>query len=166
MEYGFDYINGVKVPQTVIENDYILKDEHHGTVHVVNGTLTIQGKLHGTLDIQSGSAVIIVGEQHGTVSIASNARAIIFGELHGTTSVETYGMVTVEESGKMAGTLNNNGTVIVKGVFGGAQSGCGEMILEGQGCIKQPIIKNGPGRKFCVSDFRQSQEWCLGSARS
>lgn len=23
-----------------------------------------------------------------------------------------------------------------------------------------------PGRKFCVSDFRQSQEWCLGSARS
>ena len=28
------------------------------------------------------------------------------------------------------------------------------------------IFKDWPGRKFCVSDFRQSQEWCLGSARS
>ena len=28
MEYGFDYINGVKVPQTVIENDYILNNKN------------------------------------------------------------------------------------------------------------------------------------------
>ena len=30
MEYGFDYINSIKVPQTVIENNYILKNERHG----------------------------------------------------------------------------------------------------------------------------------------
>lgn len=143
MNFGFDYINGVEVPQMVIEDDYVLYNDHHGTVHVVNGTLTIKGELHGTLDVQSNSVAIILGEQHGTVAVANNAKVIVFGELHGTTAVSSDGMVIVEENGKMAGTLNNNGTVIIKGVFGGAQSGFGEIVLEGNGYIKQPVMRNG-----------------------
>lgn len=143
MKYGFDHIDGRDVPQTVIEDDFTIQGKHAGTVHVENGTLTIQGKLHGTLDVQSGAKAIIIGEQHGTVSAANNAEIIIFGELHGTTNVSAYATVIVEAHGKLAGTLNNNGTVIVKGVFGGAQCGNGELILEESGYIKQPVIKNG-----------------------
>lgn len=143
MKYGFDYINGREVPQMVVEDDFIIQGKHTGTVHVENGTLTIQGELHGTLDVQSGAKAIIIGEQHGSVSVANNAEVVIFGELHGTTNVSAYGSVIVEAHGKLAGTLSNNGTVIVRGVFGGAQSGCGELILEENGYIKQPVIKNG-----------------------
>lgn len=117
MKYGFDYINGREVPQTVIEDDFTIQGKHNGTVHVENGTLTIQGELHGTLNVQSGAKAIIIGKQHGTV--------------------------IVEANGKLAGTLNNNGIVIVRGVFGGAQSGQGNLILEENGYIKQSVIKNG-----------------------
>jgi len=93
--------------------------------------------------VQSGAKAIIIGKQHGTVSVANNAEIVIFGELNGTTNVSVYGTVVVEAHGKLAGTLSNNGTVIVRGVFGGAQSGHGELILEENGYIKQPVIKNG-----------------------
>ena len=143
MKYGFDYIDGRDVPQTVIEDDFTIQGKHDGTVHVENGTLTIQGELHGTLDVQSGAKAIIIGKQYGTVSVANNAEILIFGELHGTTNVSVHGTAVVEAHGKLAGTLSNNGTVIVRGVFGGAQSGHGELILEENGYIKQPVIKNG-----------------------
>ena len=143
MKYGFDYIDGRDVPQTVIEDDFTIQGKHDGTVLVENGTLTIQGELHGTLDVQSGAKAIIIGKQYGTVSVANNAEIVIFGELHGTTNVSVHGTAVVEAHGKLAGTLSNNGTVIVRGVFGGAQSGHGELILEENGYIKQPVIKNG-----------------------
>lgn len=143
MKYGFDYIDGRNIPQTVIEDDFTIQGKHNGTVHVKNGTLTIQGELHGTLDVQSSAKVIIIGKQHGTVSVDNDAEVIVVGELHGTTAVSAYGTVIIEAHGKLAGTLHNNGTVIVRGVFGGSQSGQGELILEENGYIKQPTIKNG-----------------------
>ena len=143
MEYGFDYIDGVEVPQMVVKNDFAIQGSHSGTVHVENGTLTIYGELHGTLDVQRAASVIIIGKQHGTVSVKNNAKVTVIGELHGTTNVESLGTIVVEETGKLAGTLCNNGIVIVRGVFGGAQSGNGDLILEGNGYIKQPTIKNG-----------------------
>lgn len=143
MKYAFDCINGVEVPQLVVESDCVIQGRHDGTVHVENGTLSIYGELHGTLDVQSDAAVIIIGEQHGSVSVESNAKVTVIGELHGTTSVYNCGTIVVEETGKLAGSLHNNGVVIVRGVFGGAQSGLGELILEGTGHIKYPTIKNG-----------------------
>lgn len=131
-----------KVPQMVIENDFTIQGKHNGTIHVENGTLTIQGELYGTLDVQTGAKAIIIGKQHGTVSVENNAEVIIVGELHGTTNVCNYGTVIIEKHGKLAGTLSNNGVVIVRGVFGGAQSGNGELILEGNGYIKQATIKD------------------------
>lgn len=65
------------------------------------------------------------------------------GELHGTTNVSDYGTVIIEKIGKLAGALHNNGIVIIRDVYGGSQSGSGELILEGNGYIKQPTIRNG-----------------------
>lgn len=92
---------------------------------------------------ERGSKTIIIGSQHGTVSVASNAEVIIVGKLHGTSNVGSGGSIIIEENGQLAGSLNNNGIVIVRGVFGGAQSGNGELILEGNGHIKLPTVKNG-----------------------
>lgn len=143
MEYGFDYIDGVETPQMVITDDYTIQDEHRGTVHVEKGILTIRGVLQGTLDVQKGTSVVIIGKQHGTVSVNDNAKVTIMGELHGTTNVSDDGTVIVEKTGKLAGALHNNGTVIIRGVYGGSQSGSGELILEDNGYIKQPTIRNG-----------------------
>lgn len=77
------------------------------------------------------------------MSVEDAARVIIYGELNGTTSIMPGGQITVEQSGKLAGTCNNEGTVVIAGVFGGAQSGSGRWVLEETGRIKQPQIKNG-----------------------
>lgn len=143
MKYGVDYIDGVEVPQLVVTEDFIIQGMHNGTVHVESGVLTIQGELHGTLHVQNGTKVVIIGKQHGTVSVDSEAIVIVYGELHGTTTIDYGSIVIVEEGGKLAGSLINNGQLIVRGVFGGAQSGNGKLILEGNGHIKQPVIKNG-----------------------
>lgn len=143
MDYGYDYIDGQKVPQMVINYDQTIIGQHSGTVHVENGTLTILGELQGTLDVQNGAIVIIIGKQHGTVTVANNATVIIIGELNGTTTVNMRGTVIIEETGKLRGSLCNNGTVIVRGVFGGARSGDGKIQIERNGYIKQPTIKNG-----------------------
>ncbi|MBC8589660.1 polymer-forming cytoskeletal protein [Wansuia hejianensis] len=142
MSYDYDYINGRKVPQMVISEDTIISGVHHGTVHVERGVLTISGKLYGTLDAQSDTKVVITGEQHGTVNVNDNALVIVSGKLHGTTSVSYNGTIEVENTGKLVGTLNNRGTVIVRGGFGGVLSGNG-VILEGNGYIKQPKVENG-----------------------
>jgi hypothetical protein len=142
-KYEFDHINGVEVPQLVITSDYNLLGEHRGTVYVENGILTIIGELHGSLDIQSAGKVIVMGKQHGTVSLENGVSVMVHGEIHGTTNLDYNSLLIIEEGGKLAGTLSNNGKVIVRGVFGGAQSGHGELILESLGCIKQPTIKDG-----------------------
>jgi hypothetical protein len=49
----------------------------------------------------------------------------------------------VEENAKHAGSLHNDGTVVLRGVFGGSRSGDGTMTLEGRGHIKLPRLKDG-----------------------
>ena len=47
------------------------------------------------------------------------------------------------------------------------ESGCVESVEKmGTLILREMKRPSRPGRKFCVSDFRQSQEWCPGSARS
>jgi cytoskeletal protein CcmA (bactofilin family) len=45
---------------------------------------------------------------------------------------------TVHAGARLAGSLANNGTVIVRGVFGGARSGRGTFRVERTGHVKQP----------------------------
>lgn len=143
MEYGIDIIDGIEVPQLVITEDFTIHGEHNGTVHVERGTLTIQGELNGTLDVQENAKVVIIGEQNGTVNTKYGTQITVHGEINGTTTIGNGSLLIIEEGGKLAGCLNNNGKLILRGVFGGPQNGNGKLVIEGNGYIKKPVIKNG-----------------------
>lgn len=142
-EYGFDKIDGHDVPQLVISKDYVLVGTHNGTVHVEAGQFTLQGTLQGTLDIQPGVKCYITGKQQGTVTIGDRAVVSVAGAIQGTTRVNRGASLIIEAGGKLAGTLSNEGMVVIRGVFGGARTGNGELKLEGDGYIKQPKIRKG-----------------------
>ncbi|MDN8569323.1 hypothetical protein QZQ16_04500 [Enterobacter hormaechei] len=140
---NYDIINGQRVPQTVITENSVLDGEHRGTVKVIHGELMITGSLHGTLSVEANASVRIVGSQHGTIGISSGASVLIEGNAHGTVSISRGAKLVIEESGLLMGTLNNNGTMILRGVYGGAQSGSQQIIIEGNGYIKEPRVING-----------------------
>lgn len=129
----------------VITSEHAILGTQRGTVRVTSGgTLCLDGTLQGTLDIQAGGTVRVNGQQQGTVAVAPHATVTVFGAIQGTTSLERGASLTIEPSGKLAGTLVNDGLVVVRGVFAGAQSGNGTIRLEGDGYIKQPAsIKDG-----------------------
>ena len=80
---------------------------------------------------------------HGTISISSGATVIIEGNAYGTVSISREATLVIEESGLLMGTLNNNGIMVLRGVYGGAQSGSQKIILEGNGYVKEPRVING-----------------------
>jgi len=134
MNYGCDYINGKQIPQMVVTSDTTVTGSHQGTIHVEQGVLTISGEVHGTLDVQSGTKVIISGKQYGTVSIANNATVIVNHELYGTVSVSNGGTLEVNSQARMFGTLCNLGKVVIMGTYKGVHSG-NEMIIKETGRI-------------------------------
>lgn len=141
--YEMDYIDGRKVPPMVINEDYVLVGEHSGTIHVEEGTLVIQGKNSGTLDVQAGTKVEVLGEQSGSTYIAAGAEVVVRGIMSGSTTISSGSSIIVEEKGRLSGSLRNEGTLIIRGVFGGARSGDGEIIIEDNGYIKEPVTRNG-----------------------
>lgn len=141
--YGFDMIGGRRVPQTVISTDHEITGTHQGTVHVEGGRLTLAGVIQGTLSVHTGASALIHGTQQGTLSVDAGAEVVVTGAINGTASVQHGGRLVVEDGGRLAGTLSNNGTVIIRGSFGGARSGQGEFRVEGEGVVKQPVIRNG-----------------------
>ena len=60
------------------------------------------------------------------------------GAIEGPATVEHGSTLVVESGARLAGSLANNGTVIVRGVFGGARSGRGTFRVERTGHVKQP----------------------------
>ena len=140
---SYDLIDGQKVPQTYIHDDYKLIETHKGTIIVESGSFILLGTLQGTLSINTTDKAEIIGKQQGTVSIAKDGHVTVAGSIQGTTTVEYGATLIIESTGKLSGALTNNGTVIVRGVFGGPQSGDGEIVIERGGYIKQPTIKNG-----------------------
>jgi hypothetical protein len=141
--YGYDFIDGCKMPQLVVDADYTLVGNHQGTVHVERGTFTLQGTLQGSLDVHQKTTATIVGKQQGSVFVAPGAVIIVTGAIEGSTTIEQGGTVIVEAPGKLAGSLCNDGLLVVRGVFGGSQSGRGEVRLEGAGHVKEPRVVNG-----------------------
>jgi hypothetical protein len=141
--YGYDLMDGREVPQLVIASDHEMNGIHRGTVHVEGVEFTLTGELHGTLDVQGNSRIIVRGEQHGTVSIESGATVTVLGKLSGTVTVAEGARVFVEQGGRLAGTLCNHGEVTVRGVFGGKETGDVPVRLEGNGYIKQPTTRDG-----------------------
>jgi cytoskeletal protein CcmA (bactofilin family) len=142
-EDSYDWIDGRMVPQLVIDRDHVMIGTHAGTVRVRAGRFTLAGTIQGTLEIQRGLIANVAGTQQGTVSVGDASTVTVTGAIEGTATVARGGTLVVEPGGKLAGTLHNDGLVIVRGVFGGAQSGTGKLCLEGQGWIKEPIMRDG-----------------------
>lgn len=63
--------------------------------------------------------------------------------IEGPTVVANGATLIFEETGKLAGTLTNEGLVILRGVFGGARSGAGDFRIECSGMVKQPVVRDG-----------------------
>ena len=135
--YGYDVMDGQQVPQLVIDRDHVLGD-HAGTVHVEAGNFVLQGTLRGNLDVQRAVLARIAGTQQGTLTIASGASVLLIGAIEGSVTVEHGATLVVESGARLAGSLANNGTVILRGVFGGARSGRGTFRVERTGHVKQP----------------------------
>lgn len=140
---SYDIIDGVHTPQTIIDSDFELIGVHQGSVIVKSGKFKLLGILQGSLRIQSEAEVLINGEQQGSVHISENCRVTVTGKIKGSTHVAYGATLSIKPDGTLAGSLHNNGTVILEGIFGGAQSGLGEVIIQGNGHIKQPRIVNG-----------------------
>jgi cytoskeletal protein CcmA (bactofilin family) len=127
----------------VLTEDHTLTGVHQGTVHVEVGSFELQGTLQGTLDLQHGVTATIAGVQQGTISIESGAAVTVTGQIQGTTQVSRGGTLVIERGARLAGTLQNDGLVVLRGQFGGAQSGPGEFRVEGSGEIVTPIVRDG-----------------------
>jgi len=140
---AYDLIDGKEVPQLFLYKDYTLTGIHQGTINIMAGHFTLEGRLEGTLNIQSQQPSKITGVQAGSVSLISGAKIHVTGAIEGTTTVQQGAILIIEAGGKFAGTLSNNGKVIIRGVFGGLQDGNGELVVEGPGYIKQPKIIDG-----------------------
>ncbi|WP_323918962.1 hypothetical protein [Aeromonas caviae] len=142
-DISYDIIDGVHTPQTIIDRDFELTGIHKGSVIVTSGAFKLLGVLQGSLKVQSEAEALINGEQQGSVHISENCRVAVTGKIKGSTHVAYGAILTIKPDGTLAGSLHNNGTVILEGVLGGAQSGIGEIIIQGNGYIKQPLVENG-----------------------
>lgn len=140
---GYDIIDGQRVPGMEITEDHVLDGSHRGSISVRGATLTIRGEHHGSLAVAGEGRVIVEGEHHGSTSLAGSSVLEILGSNQGSTSVGDGSSVVVQPTGKLAGSMSNNGRLLIRGVFGGAYSGSGERILEGAGYVKQPRVVNG-----------------------
>jgi hypothetical protein len=143
MEYPNDLIDGREVPQLVITSDHVLVGTHTGTIQVESGHLEVRGTNQGTLNLHPGATATISGSQQGTVSVSPGASVQVTGAIEGTTNVSQDAGVIVEPGGKLAGTLHNDGSVVIRGVFGGVRSGQGSLLFEDQGYEKAPVVRDG-----------------------
>lgn len=100
----------------------------------------MEGTIQGSLFLGVNTSATITGQQQGSVHISSGARVAVRGSLEGSATVERSAELTVEAGGKLAGSLRNDGVVVVRGVFGGARSGGGKLRFEDQGYEKCPRI--------------------------
>ncbi|MBQ4672899.1 hypothetical protein [Aeromonas dhakensis] len=142
-DISYDIIDGVPTPQTIIDSDFELHGVHQGSVTVKSGKFRLLGVLQGSLRIQSEDEALITGEQQGSVHISEKCRVAVTGKIKGSTHIAYGATLVIKPDGTLAGSLHNNGTVIIEGVFGGAQSGIGEVVVRGNGYIKQPRVENG-----------------------
>jgi hypothetical protein len=140
--YPPDIFDGVERPPLVVTSDTTLDGLHAGSVHVESGRLLLTGTLQGSLTLHSGSTATISGRQQGSVHVAAGASVPVTGAIEGSMQVSPGAAIVVERGGKLAGSLHNDGEVMVRGVFGGQRSGSGSFVLDG-GSVKQPQVRDG-----------------------
>lgn len=126
-------------PDIVVTDETQIDGTHRGSVHVrPEGHLTANGTIQGSLLLDPNARATIRGKQQGSVHVSSGADLTVYGAVEGSLHVEHHATVTIASGAKLAGSLHNEGLVIVRGVFGGARFGRGELRFEDQGYEKRP----------------------------
>ncbi len=105
----------------------------------------IDGVIQGSVEIKSPANVDLRGSIQGSTTVESGARLVITGAQQGSVTVRPGAHVLVEPTGKLTGSLWNDGQVVVRGVFAGSQAGMAQIELEGAGWIRPPdeILPDG-----------------------
>lgn len=142
-KYDYDIIDGRKVSPLVIQEDYILNGIHRGSIYIESGNFKLNGINQGPLIIGSNTNVEIYGSQQGSVLIKRGSNVSVYGSIEGSVEIEEDGVVIVESRGKIAGSLDNNGMMVLRGVFGGPKVGVGKIEVEGKGRIIHPKLVDG-----------------------
>lgn len=142
-DYPPDIVDGQPVPPLVVTGDYALRGTHDGSVQVERGRFELQGTLRGSLNLHPGTSAFVNGTLAGSLLASSGTFVDVVGHVDGSVMVEAGAHVVVHPSGRIAGSLHNDGTVVIRGAFGGSRTGSGKFRLEDQGYVKQPRIQDG-----------------------
>jgi len=141
--YPMDFIDGREVPPLVVTSDHALVGTHAGSVQVEAGHFELMGTLNGSLAVQSGAEATISGTQSGSTYVGPGVTLRVTGMASGSLHVDRGACVVIEPGGTQAGSLHNQGRVILRGIRGGAVSGQGELVIEGAGRVKLPVSRDG-----------------------
>lgn len=136
-------IDGREVPPLYVDESLVMAGNNQGAVVVRQGTLEVSGRLNGSVHLGPGTAVIVRGQISGSISVGGGALAQIFGILSGSVSITRGGRLVIEEGGRLSGSFHNDGSVLLRGEFGGSTSGSGDFTLEGSGRVQQPRVVDG-----------------------
>jgi hypothetical protein len=146
---GYNIVDGRKVPNTIVTSDETLYGVHSGGIEIAGCTFTINGTLQGSLSVTDGAIVIVNGINQGSISVTGAGRVVVFGQSQGSVSISADSEVSIENTGRISGSVHNDGSLIIRGVFGGSYSGRGMRTIEGTGYIQQPRIVNGVNYYDC-----------------
>jgi cytoskeletal protein CcmA (bactofilin family) len=137
------FVDGKEVPPLFIDEDHTIVGSHLGATVVRQGTLLVLGEVSGSIHLRSGTQVVVRGQVSGSISIATGAEARIVGGHSGSVTVAPGGRLVIDRTGRQAGSISNDGSVIIRGEFGGSTSGAGEFSIEPGARIKQPRVVDG-----------------------
>lgn len=136
--------DGSHFEQLVVTGHDVMRGDYHGGVCVeIESSLDLLGELHGSLRLHEGALAVISGHHHGSLHVEPRAEVRVTGRHNGSLHVEPGGVATIEVGGRVAGSMQNDGLVILRGAFGGSQSGRGDLRIEGNGHLKQPTTRGG-----------------------
>ena len=134
------------MPPLVVREDHVLVGVHEGSVYVEAGRFELVGVLQGSLHLSGGAPVFITGTHQGSLHVSARSLLTVSGAVQGSTHVESDAEVIVESGGKLAGSLHNDGQVLIRGVFGGTKFGLGSLVFESGGYEKMPT-RSGDGTR-------------------
>ena len=107
-----------------IDGDTIFRDTTEGLVTVRDGvTLTIEGEHSGSVLVQGGGSLVIAGTLRGALEIESLASVTVTGDAVGDIDIRVAGTLIVERSGRVFGTVVNNGSFTNHGLRAGRVEG-------------------------------------------
>ena len=130
-KYGYDVVDGQKTPQLVITEDFTLTIEHLGQIHVEAGSLVLDGTHVGSMRVHAGATALIRGERTGSLLVERDGKAIVVGETLGSSTIDQGGILVIERSGRVRGSIMNLGKVVIRGEHTGSRNGTGEYLLDG-----------------------------------